>query len=196
MALSQRFCCCLGAAEHDRVAAEERGEHAGRDADVDRGHQFAHAVHVEGAAAHPAVRLGDEQQRDAELVAAHPAHDRLGELVGGVQLQQFGFGQFALGKCRDGVDHHLERLEVNSFGHAVRLRFGGGPMCWWPDVLLGGAVRRERSDGPVGLVADPASPLLPVTDSTGALAPAFHKWWQMTQRKRSARRGSGRDPHL
>ena len=52
-------------AEVYRVAAKERGEHAGGEAEVDAGHLLAHPVDVDGAAAHPAVLLGDEHQLDA-----------------------------------------------------------------------------------------------------------------------------------
>ena len=44
------------------------------------GHALADPVHVDCAAAHPAELLGDEQELDAELLAAHPAYELLREL--------------------------------------------------------------------------------------------------------------------
>ena len=55
-------------ADGDRIAAEESGQHRGRDAQVDARHLLADAVDVEGAAAHAAELFGNEQELDAQLV--------------------------------------------------------------------------------------------------------------------------------
>ena len=109
----------VGAADQDRVAAEEGGEHAGGDAEVDRGHPLADAVDVERAAAHPAVLLGDEQQLDAELLAAHAAHELLRELVALVELDQQLVGELALGELVDRLERERQFLwgEPSGGGH-------------------------------------------------------------------------------
>jgi hypothetical protein len=107
------------------IAAEEGGEHRGGDSDIDRRHALAHAVDVECGATHPAVLLGDEQQLDTELVAAHAAHERLWELVALVELdeQRVGqlavgelgeqrVGQLAVGELGDRLERELQALEV------------------------------------------------------------------------------------
>ena len=112
--------CCLllrRAADADRVAAEERGEHAGGDAEVDARHLLADAVDVEGAAAHAAVLLGDEEELDAELVAAHRADELHRALVARVELEQLLVRQMLCSKFAEGVQHALERLLVQSGSH-------------------------------------------------------------------------------
>ena len=79
--------CSVVAADQDRVAAQEGGEHRGGDADVDPCHPLADPVRVERAAAQTAVLLGDEDQMDAEVVAAHRAHGLLGAGVVAVEVE-------------------------------------------------------------------------------------------------------------
>ena len=63
--LGQPRALLLGrSADEYRVAAEEGGKDAGGHADVEPGHLLADPVDIDGAAAHPAVFLGDEQQLD------------------------------------------------------------------------------------------------------------------------------------
>ena len=106
-----------GAAEHDRVAAQEGGQHAGRDAHVDGGQLLADAVDVHRVAAHPAELLADEQQRHPEPVAAHLPHDVLRELVGGVELAQLGVGKVASRVLADGIQHHVQVIPVEAHRH-------------------------------------------------------------------------------
>ena len=80
------------AADGDRIAAEEGGEQARRDADVDARHGLADAVDVEGTAAHPAVLLGDEHELHSKLVS-HLTNQRLRELVFRVELEEERVGE-------------------------------------------------------------------------------------------------------
>ncbi len=82
-------------ADADRIATEERREHRGGHPDVDAGHPIAHPGDVEGTATHAAVLLFDEQQLDAELLAAHAPHEIGGKLVLLVQLDQARVGELA-----------------------------------------------------------------------------------------------------
>ena len=103
-----------GAAEGDRVAAEERGEQAGAKAEVKAGHVLADPVVVHGVAAHPAVFLGDEQQMHAKLVTAHGPDQILRADIVVVELElallRHRVGEVLL----DSVQHHLERLGVKT----------------------------------------------------------------------------------
>jgi hypothetical protein len=103
-----------GTAEDDRVAAQEGRQHAGGDAEVDRRQLLADAVDVEGATAHAAVLLGDEQQLDAQLVAAHGAHDLHRELVGVIQLEQPLRRQQLGRELADRFQGQLQRLTVQA----------------------------------------------------------------------------------
>ncbi len=108
------FFCSAVPPTRDRVAPEERGEHSGGDADVDAGHALAHPVDVEGAAAHSAVLLGDEQKLDAELAAAHLV-DHVGrELVALVEVEQDALGQLPMGELLDRAEDQLEGLEIET----------------------------------------------------------------------------------
>ena len=112
------------AADHDRVAAEERRQHRGGDAEVDGGHPLAGPVDVEGRAAHAAVLLGDEQQLDAEVVAAHPLDQLGGELVALVEVDEQLLGQLVRGELADRVERHLQRVSVKASHVSVLLRVG------------------------------------------------------------------------
>ena len=99
---------CRRAAEDDRVRAEEGGEDAGGDAEIDLCHLLAHPVDVERAAAHALEVLGDEQQLNAQAVAAHRAHDFDRELVGMVELQQLVVGQVVRGELAHGFQRQVQ----------------------------------------------------------------------------------------
>jgi hypothetical protein len=58
--------------------------------------------------------LGHEQELDAQLLAAHPAHQCLGELVALVELDQQRVGELAAGELADRFQRELERLEINA----------------------------------------------------------------------------------
>ena len=86
----------LGAADPDRIAAEERGELGGREPQIDRRHPLADAIHVECPAAHPAVLERHEQQLDPEFLSGgHPPDDLLGELVSFIKIDQQRIWQLA-----------------------------------------------------------------------------------------------------
>jgi hypothetical protein len=59
----------------NRVAAQERGQHAGGNSQVDASHLFADAVHVKGASAHSTESFRNEQELNAQLGAAHTPYD-------------------------------------------------------------------------------------------------------------------------
>ena len=101
-------------ADEYRVAAEEGGEHAGGDPHVEPGHLLADPVDVDRAAAHPAVFLGDEQQLDAQLVAAHAPDQVNGALIVVVELEQPFVGERVADEVPDGLQHHGERLGVEA----------------------------------------------------------------------------------
>ncbi len=103
-------------ADPDRVAAEERGQHRRGDPEVDPRHQLAHAVDVERAAAHPPVLLGDEQQLDAELRAAHLADQVERHHVPLVDVDQCLVAQLVAREIPDGRQGHLERVGIQSGG--------------------------------------------------------------------------------
>ncbi len=86
-------------ADGDGVAAQKRSQHRRGDAQVDARHLFAHAVHIEGAAAHAAELLGNEQELNAQLVGvAHVPDDLQRALVALVQLDEGFVGQAFLGE--------------------------------------------------------------------------------------------------
>ena len=113
----QRRFCSSRAADRDRVAAQEGGEHGGGDAEVDGGHPLAHAVDVHRRAAHAAVLLGDEQELDAEVLAAHAAHELLGELVALVELDQQRVWQLAARELADRLERELEGFQIQTGRH-------------------------------------------------------------------------------
>ena len=105
------------AADTDRIAAEERREHRGGHPDVDTRHPLAHPGDVVGTATHAPELLVDEQQLDAELLAAHAPHDLGRKLVVLVELDQERVGELTLGELRDRVESHLERVDVQTLSH-------------------------------------------------------------------------------
>ena len=104
-------------AHGDRIAPEERGEHARRHPHVDRRHPLADSVHVERAAAHPAVLLGDEEQLDAEIVAAHLADEVFRALVVAVEPELQVDGQVAVGELLDRIQGHFEHVRIETDVH-------------------------------------------------------------------------------
>ena len=122
---SQPASLLLGRApDHDRVAAEERRQHRGGDAEVDGGHPLADPVDVEGRAAHAAVLLGDEQQLDAQILAAHPLDQLGGELVALVEVDEQLLRQLVRGEVADRVERHLQHVAVQASHVSVLLRDG------------------------------------------------------------------------
>ena len=116
------------ASDHDRVAAQERRQDRRGHAEVDAGHPLTGSVHVEGRTAHAAVLLGDEQQLDAEVVAAHPL-DQLGrELVTFVQVDQQLFGELVSGELADRVERHLQHVSIKASHVSVLLAHGCQPI--------------------------------------------------------------------
>ena len=106
--------------DHDRVGAEERCQHAGCHSQVDTRHRLADAVDVIGRAAHPAEFLGDEQQLDAELVAAHLVDGVHRTFVVTVEVEDAVLRKSAVGE----VENCLQRL-VQSV--CVQTERHGGP---------------------------------------------------------------------
>ncbi len=93
-------------ADGDGIAAQECGEQRGGDAEIDARHLLADEIDVEGAAAHAAVFLGNEQELNAQLVGvAHVANDLDRALIAFVQCDQFFVGQALLGEI-------LQRLQT------------------------------------------------------------------------------------
>ncbi len=101
----------LGGADQDRVAAQERGEDRGGQADVLAGHDLAEQVGVEGPTAHASVRLGDEDQLDAQ-VGRHRTHRVLGADVLVVELQLAIERQCVLEVLLQAVQHQAECFGV------------------------------------------------------------------------------------
>ena len=86
-------------ADSDRIAAQKRGQHGGGHAQIDARHLLADAIHVEGAAAHSAELLRNEQELNAQLVrAAHVAHDLERTFVARIQCDEFFVRQPLLGE--------------------------------------------------------------------------------------------------
>ena len=79
-------------------------------------------VDVEGRAAHAAVLLGDEQQLDAEVVAAHPLDELGRELVTLVEVDEQLLGQLVRGEVSDRVERHLQHVAVQASHVSVLLR--------------------------------------------------------------------------
>jgi hypothetical protein len=102
----------VGGADRDRVAAERGGEHARRHPEVDGRHLLADPAHVEAAAAHAAVLLGNEQQVDAQVVAAHLADQVDRALVIAIEPQHQLGGQVAVGEVLDRVEGHLQDVGI------------------------------------------------------------------------------------
>ena len=107
---------CSGvAADVDRVGAEEGGENAGRDAEVDRGHGLGHPVDVVGAAAEAAELLRDDQQVEADLLrVVEVLHDLLGKLVPELDLQQLRRREVLLRVLPERRQDLVEHLGVES----------------------------------------------------------------------------------
>ena len=98
-------------AEGDRIAAQERGEKRGGDAEIDARHLFADEIDVEGAAAHAAVLFGNEQELDAELVrVAHVANNFHRTFVALIQSDQLFVGQALLGEVPQRFQAELQCL--------------------------------------------------------------------------------------
>jgi len=131
----------LGAAEVDRIAAQEGREHAGGDAQIDARHRLADPVDVEGAAPHAAVGLRDEEQLDAELAAAHGAHRLERKLVVAVELEQLAVGQPVAREVAHRFERQVERLPVQTRWHggsnplvadgSSERAFERRPPGWW-----------------------------------------------------------------
>ena len=78
-----------GRADVDRVGAQEGGQDAGGDAEVDGGHVLGHPVDVVGPAAEAAQLLRDGQEVEPDLCrVVEVLHDLLGELVLVLDLEQ------------------------------------------------------------------------------------------------------------
>ena len=93
------FLLLRSGADRDGIAAQERGQHGRGDAQIDARHFFAHAIHIEGAAAHPAEFFGDEQELNAQLVrTAHVTDNIERAFVRGIQFQELFVRQTFLGK--------------------------------------------------------------------------------------------------
>ena len=107
----------LGGAEDDRVAAQERGQHAGCYPEIDVPHHFADAVHIKRTATHAAKFLRDEKQVDAKTLAAHFAHDFNRKLIFGVELEQFIIGKALFGKFFDCLNGKIQGIFIKSCAH-------------------------------------------------------------------------------
>ena len=98
-------------AHRDRIAAQKRGQYRGGHAQIDARHLFAHAIHVERAAAHAAVFFGDEQKLDAQLVrAAHVPHDLDRAFVARIQVDQNLVRQALLAEIPERFQAQFQRL--------------------------------------------------------------------------------------
>ena len=141
----------VGAAHQDGVTAQERGEDGGAQADVEAGHPLAHPVGVEGAATHPAVLLGDEDQLDAQGVAAHGPHRVLGAHVLVVELEHALLRQLLGDELAQGLEHEGQRAEVEALG---RDHVEGGRCCghdgFLPQFWVSPCVARSRRSGRAG----------------------------------------------
>ena len=93
---------------------EERRQHRGGHAEIDAGHPLTDAIDVERRAAHAAVLLGDEQQLDAQVVAAHPLHQLGGELVALIEVDEQLLRQLARREVADGVERHLQHVSIEA----------------------------------------------------------------------------------
>jgi hypothetical protein len=107
----------LGAAEADGIAAQQGGEDAGGDPEIDARQGLADLVDVEGPTAHAAVLFGDEEELDAQILAAHPADEVVGELVSGVEVEDLRVGEVFAGEVLDRLEGQLQRLAIESCGH-------------------------------------------------------------------------------
>ena len=114
MRLSQSFFCSGVAPTVIGIAAQERGQHRGGDAQIDARHLFADAVHIEGAAAHAAELFGNKQELNAQLVrAAHVADDLQRAFVARIQLDQLFVGQTLLGEVPERFQTQFQCLVGN-----------------------------------------------------------------------------------
>ena len=112
--------------------------------------------------AHAAVLLGDEQQLDAQILAAHPFDQLGGELVALIQIDEQLLRQLVRGELPDRVERHLQHVAVqsshgSSSGHIDRVSAapassdrGFGPVggtIWRPMVVpLGGRTSLSMRD--------------------------------------------------
>ena len=104
----------FGAAEDNGVAAQERGEDPGGDAEVDPGQRLADAIDVKRAGAHPAVLLGDEQKLDPQRVPAHLVNLFDRKLVVVIELQQLFVGEGSFGIFPDRCENQVEGVLVEA----------------------------------------------------------------------------------
>ena len=99
----------------DGVGAEEGGEDAGGDPEVDRGHGLGHPVDVVGPPAEAAELLRDRQQVEADLPrVVQVLHDLLGKLVPELDLQQLRRREVLLRVLPERRQDLVEHLGVES----------------------------------------------------------------------------------
>ena len=97
--------------DKDRITAEERGQHGGRDAEIDARHFLADAIDIEGTTAEAAVLFGDEQELNAESIGiAHVVDDLQWAFVTGIQIDEFLVRQAFLGKVSEGFQTQFQCL--------------------------------------------------------------------------------------
>ena len=112
-------------ADVDRVGAEEGGEDAGRDPEVDRGHGLGHPVDVVGPPAEAAELLRDGQQVQADLPrVVEVLHDLLGEVVAELDLQELGDGEVLLRVLLERRQDLVQHLGVESRHEAPKSDVG------------------------------------------------------------------------
>ena len=119
-----------GRPDVDRVGAEEGGEDAGGDPEVDRGHGLGHPVDVVGPPAEAAELLRDGQQVEADLPrVVEVLHDLLGEVVAELDLQELGDREVLLRVLLERRQDLVQHLGVESRHEApcVLFRTRRGP---------------------------------------------------------------------
>ena len=76
--------------DEDRITAEKRSQHSGRDTQIDARHLFADAIHIKGTAAEAAILFGNKKQLNANsLGIAHCVDDVHRAFITGIQINQF-----------------------------------------------------------------------------------------------------------
>ena len=137
-----------GRPDVDRVGAEEGGEDAGGDPEVDRGHGLGHPVDVVGPPAESAELLRDGQQVQADLPrVVEVLHDLLGEVVAELDLQEPGDGEVLLRVLLERRQYLVQHLGVESRHEAPCVLSGTrrGLAKWRRDDRVLEKLRTERS---------------------------------------------------
>ena len=97
----------LGRTAHaNRIAAEKSRQHARCYAQIDAGHGLADAVDIESAAAHAAIFLGNEQQLDADRLAAQVLDQFDRECLIRVEIQEQLFRKGVGGEPLNSLECH------------------------------------------------------------------------------------------